>query len=209
MPRVSKLQLPIDQWPPLDKTRWQAAFEVGDIFDDDSPGSHLSAATREALRVNYAQYLKFLSEKHADLLALPPEERINRDIVAEYVNWLRRGQSESTIPISLHHLRLAYRLVCPDEDWLWLLTITKRLAAAAPRKARRYHLVTSDQLYMVGIELMDGAGAEADAAETVSKAQALRYRDGLIIAVLALIAPRRRTLTALRIGKHLVKSGEF
>src|SRR6516165_435429 len=201
MPRVSKLQLPFEQWPAVDRTRWQAAFKVGDIFDDDSRGSNLSAATREALRVNYAQYLKFLSEKHASLIDLPPEDRIDRDIIAGYVGWLRRGQSESTIPISLQHLRLAYRLVCPDEDWSWLLTIIKRLAAAAPRRARRYHLVTSDQLYLVGIGLMDGAVAEADAAKAVSKALALRYRDGLIIAYLALIPLRRRTLAALRIGK--------
>jgi integrase len=107
----------------------------------------------------------------------------------------------------LRHLRLAYRLVCPDEDWSWLLTIIKRLAAAAPRKARRHHRVTSEQLYMVGIELMDRAAADADAAKTVSKAQALQYRDGLIIAFLALIPLRRRTLVALRVGKHLVKSG--
>jgi site-specific recombinase XerD len=206
VPRVSKLQLPFDQWPAEDRTRWQAAFKADDIFDDDSRGSHLSAATREALRVNYAQYLKFLSEIHSDLLALLPKERIDREIAAEYVNWLRRGQSESTISVSLHHLRLAYRLVCPDEDWSWLLTITKRLAAAAPRKARRYHLVTSDQLYMVGIELMDGAAAEADTAKKVSKTLSLQYRDGLIIAFLSLIPLRRRTLVALRIDKHLVKT---
>jgi hypothetical protein len=99
----------------------QATFKAGDLFDDDSGGSHLSAATREALRVNYAQFLRFLSERHAGLLALPPEDRIDRDILSKYVNWLRRGQSQSTIPISLRHLRLAYRLVCPDEDWSWLL----------------------------------------------------------------------------------------
>ncbi|MGA7452712.1 MAG: hypothetical protein WBW73_16025 [Rhodoplanes sp.] len=40
-----------------------------------------------------------------------------------------------------------------------------------------------------------------------SKAQALEYRDGLMIALLALIPLRRRTLAALRIGKHLVKTG--
>lgn len=207
MPRVSKLQLPFDQWPAEDRTRWQAAFKLGDLFDDDSRGSHLSAATREALRVNYAQFLRYLSKKHAGLFALRPEDRIDRDILSKYVNWLRRGQSESTIPISLRHLRLAYRLVCPDGDWSWLLTIIKRLEAAAPRMARRHHRVTSEQLYMVGIELMDRAAAEADAAKTVNKVQALQYRDGLIIAFLALIPLRRRTLMALRIGKHLVKSG--
>ena len=34
------------------------------------------------------------------------------------------------------------------------------------------------------------------------------FRDGLIIALLALIPLRRRTLSALRIGKQLIKSGD-
>jgi integrase/recombinase XerD len=208
MSRVSKRQLPLDQWPADDKTLWHAAFKPADLFDEDSRGSHLSAATREALRVNYAQYLRFISEHHADFLALPAEARINRELLAEYANWLGKGQSPSTIPISLHHLRLAYRLVCPDKDWSWLLTITKRLAASAPRKARKYHLVTSDRLYQVGLELMEGAVAAADSIGGVRTVHALQYRDGLIITFLALIPLRRRTLAALRIGEQLIRSGE-
>jgi integrase len=56
---------------------------------------------------------------------------------------------------------------------------------------------------------MDHAVASADACESISKALALEYRDGLIIALLAVIPLRRRTLAALRIGRHLVKSGKI
>ena len=208
MPRVSKLQLPSCEWPAEDKTLWETAFKAVDLFDDDSPGFHMSAATRKALRVNYAQYLRYISEHHADLLALPrsPDQPAACGRVRDLAE---TGQSPSTIPISLHHLRLAYRLICPDKDWSWLPTITKRLAASAPRKARKYHRVTSDQLYKIGVDLMEGAVAAADSSQRVSKAQALQYRDGLIIAFRALIPLRRRTFAALRIGKQLVKSGEF
>jgi len=49
----------------------------------------------------------------------------------------------------------------------------------------------------------------AEALKRVSKAHALQYRDGLVIALAALIPMRRRTLVALRIGKHLVKNGDL
>jgi integrase len=52
---------------------------------------------------------------------------------------------------------------------------------------------------------MDGA----EAADPVRKVDAFRYRDGLIIALLALIPLRRRTLAALRIGHHLLRSGHL
>ena len=94
-------------------------------------------------------------------------------------------------------------------DWSWLLSITKRIAAAAPRKARKHHQVTSDQLYALGVGLMDHAIASADAAKRISAAHTFEYRDGLVIALLALIPVRSRTLVALRIGKHLVRTGDL
>jgi integrase/recombinase XerD len=109
----------------------------------------------------------------------------------------------------LHHLRFALRLICETVEWEWLLTITKRIAARAKRKPRKHHLVTSERLYALGIELMDGAVKDSGVAGSISKASAFAYRDGLIIALIAVIPLRRRTLAALRIGKHLVKSGNF
>ena len=69
----------------------------------------------------------------------------------------------------------------------------------------RLHLVTSEQLYSLGIELMD----KADTSESTRKADAFQYRDGLIIALLAVIPLRRRTLAALRIGENLVQCGDL
>jgi integrase len=68
--------------------------------------------------------------------------------------------------------------------------------------------VTSEHLYALGIELMDQAVAEAD-AKGITKAQAFKYRSGLSIALLALIPLRSQTLVALRIGKHVVKTGDL
>ena len=56
-------------------------------------------------------------------------------------------------------------------------------------------------------ELMDRVISYGRPATTRTMQNA--YRDGLIIALLALIPLRRRTLAALRIGKHLVRSGDL
>jgi hypothetical protein len=129
--------------------------------------------------------------------------------VADYVAWRRKSCGDVRIAIDLDHLRGALRLICPGVDWSWLLTITKRIAAAAPRRHPKYHLVTSDRLYALGLELMDGAITDAGAAKHMSKAHAFQYRDGLIIALRALIPLRSRTVVAMRIGIHLVKTGDL
>jgi hypothetical protein len=187
MSRVSKPMLRFAQWPAEDQKRWEAAFKSGDRFDDSGRGAHLAASTRQARRESYGRFLRFIAANHRDLLVRPPDERIDRGIVAEYVAWRRRSCGDVTAAIDLDHLRGSLKLICPDTEWSWLLTITKRIAATAPRKAAKYHLVTSDRLYGLGIDLMNHAVADSDAAQRVRKTHAFKYRDGLIIAFLALI----------------------
>ena len=209
MPRKPRIYLPFDSWPAEDHARWQAAFAEGDRFEGSGPGSHLAEATRRNLWISYARFLGFVSANCRDLLELRPDARIDPLVVADYVAWRRRTCGDAMVAVDLDGLRGALRLICPGVDWSWLLTLSKRIKAAAPRKPRKYHLVTSEDLYALGIELMDRAVASAESAERVSKANAVKYRDGLIIALLALIPLRSRTLVALRIGKQLVKTGDL
>ena len=78
----------------------------------------------------------------------------------------------------------------------------------AQRHAPKHSQITSECLYVLGVKLMDEAVANADKAGEVSKEDAFAYRDGLIFATLALIPLRRRTFVALRLGRHLIKTGD-
>jgi hypothetical protein len=80
-----KLMLPFTHWPIEDQRRWEAAFQSGDLFDENGAGTRLAAATRHARLRSYGRFLGLLSAKHPKLLTLPPEERIHRRMVAEYV----------------------------------------------------------------------------------------------------------------------------
>ena len=208
--RRSNLYLPYAAWPEDDKTRWEAAFKTGvDPFDNCGPAAHLAEATRRRLLCSYGRYLAFLSAHHSGLLGRAPAARLDRKIIEAYVRWQPASCGGTTIVIHLDNLRRTLRYICPGEDWAWLLTIIKLIAAQAKPKPERHHLVTSESLYALGIELMDRAIANDNAAKKVYVENAVDYRDGLMIALLALIPLRRRTLAALRIGKHLVKSGDL
>jgi integrase/recombinase XerD len=210
MARAPNMQLPYATWPEEDRKRWCAANKSGaDVFDDCGPAAHLAEPTRQALQGSYGRFLGFVSSKYPSRLDGSPDTRLDRDIIADYVMFRCRTCSESGIAIDLHYLRLALSYICPATDWLWLATITKRIAAKAPQRPQKHHLVTSETLYALGIELMDRAVASAGDAQDVSKADAFNYRDGLLIALLALIVPRRRTVAALRISQQLVKSGDL
>jgi site-specific recombinase XerD len=157
----------------------------------------------------YRRFLAFLSARHPSLLALPPPDRVNPKIIEEYVKWQPASCGPKSIAIFLQSLRQILQHICPDQDWLWLLTIAKRVAAQAKQRRERNHLVTSEVLYRVGVELMETAINNDKAAKKPYMTDALIFRDGLMIALLALVPLRRRTLAALRIGKHLVRSGNL
>lgn len=209
MPRGTKIMLSFADWPGEDQKRWEQALKPTDRFEETSLGAHLAPTTRKARRESYGRFLGFISAFRPYWLSRPPEARIDRATVAEYVAWRRRSWEQSALAYDLRALRDALKLISPSVDWSWLSDIVKRMAAGAPARRSRYHLVTSDRLYQLGVELMDGALADANAAGRTTKAHAFKYRDGLIIALLAMIPLRSRTLTALRIGQHLVKVGSL
>ena len=203
MPRASSLLFRI--WPSADQALWEAAFRASDDpFSESGRGSRFTRETCRALRSSYSMFLCFLSAKHPERLTSSPSTRIDREIAMEYVNWRRATCGDRTIATNLDRLRLVISYMCPGADVSWLLPIAKRLATQALPKPARLHLVTSDQLYAVGIKLMDDAELDPD-----HKDAAFDYRDGLIIALLAVAPLRRGTLAALRVGEHLLKSGDL
>ena len=207
MRKATNLYLPYADWPKDDRTHWEAAFRAGtDRFDDCGPAAHLAEPTRLTLLDAYARFLAFLSAH--DVFARNPAVQIDRKTIESYVRWQPASCGGVTIAANLRNLQTTLRYIRPGEDWSWMSTIANRIAAQATPKPEKHHLVTSEALYALGIELMDRATTEANATENISLAYALRYRDGLMIALLALIPLRRRTLAALRIESQLVRSGE-
>ena len=204
MPRACGLRF--QTWPPADQALWQAVFRASDDpFSESGRASYFTRETHRALCSSYGVFLRFLSDKHPERLARSPSTRIDRDIAMDYVDWRRPTCGTATIATGLDRLRLAISYMCPGVDVSWLLPIAKRLAAQAAPKPARLHLVTSDQLYALEIKLMD----DAEPSGSDDKGDAFLYRDGLIIALLAVAPLRRGTLAALRAGEHLLKSSDL
>jgi integrase len=132
---------------------------------------------------------------------------VSPENVAQYIADLRRVNASSTVADLIQKLSLMARAMAPDRDWEWLRTIYRKLARnAVPARDKRSKLVNADELYRFGIELMiEGERlAKLDCLHG-----ALRYRDGLIIALLiARPILRRKNLQALKLGESLVKRGE-
>jgi len=207
MPRVAKKHLPFDEWPPEDRVVWARTFE-SDVFDEDNKTAHLATPTIVGHRTAYARYLGFLTQYDPERLACAPHDRIDVDSMRAFDAHLREACRATSVASLLHTLRLTLGFLFPAQDWSWLKTAAKHIAAGAVPRGDAARGVTSAQLYTVGVALMTTAEEELASSGDVTLQTALLYRDGLIIALTALVAPRRRTLTAFTTERHLVKTGE-
>jgi hypothetical protein len=97
----------------------------------------------------------------------------------------------------------AARIMLPKLNLNWLKTIKARLFVTAPAQGARGPVITSVQLLELGQQLMDEITPSAKGRMRL--ADAVQYRDGLMIALLAFIPLRRKNVGALEIDRHLIR----
>ena len=90
----------------------------------------------------------------------------------------------------------------PDEDWSLIRRVAGRLKGRSQRaRPIEVGLPHAQDLYLSGLEAMREAETDGD---LLPFAQAIAYRDGLAVALLAACPLRRRTFTNLILDQHLV-----
>jgi integrase len=147
-----------------------------------------------------------LAISEPDALEVAPHERLTIERVRSFVTHLAESNIARSVANQVHMLYLAAGMMMPECDWTWLKGVKTRLFAAAPAPASTGPVITSLQLLDLGQQLMDESRPAPDTP--ISMDDAIRYRDGLMIALAAFIPIRRKNLAALEIGRHLVREGD-
>jgi integrase len=94
------------------------------------------------------------------------------------------------------------QLLDPGRDFSWLSEIEKDLALVMQPRSKFHRLVFSYVLLEAGMTLMAEAGA---AAHRSALARARQFRNGLMVALLALHQIRLKNFAALEIGRNFKK----
>jgi len=173
-----RLHLPYREWPPTDRQLWEVAMGSDDPFAE-AAGARLAKPSRQTYQLAWRRFLGFLATHEPAALELAPAERLTTERIRGFVADLGTTRS----PTSVARLFDA------------LYHVARAQAGTRP-------IITSVQLLALGQQLMD------ESQPPISRMDALRYRDGLIIAFLAFVPIRSKNLTALDIGRHLVREGD-
>jgi integrase len=178
---------------------------IDDPFSD-AAGARLAKATQHDYLFAYRRFLGFLASHEPTALEIAPTERLTVERIRAFVAHLAETNTKGSVATVVHALYLATRAMMPECDWTWLKKMKARLYALAPARPPTGPVTTSVQLLDVGQQLMDENMSQPE--EPIRLANAVRYRDGLMLAVSAFVPLRRKNLAALEVGRHLVREGD-
>ena len=200
----SQKALALRDWPKADRETWQAAQETAGALDDGGAASHLNPRTRHDLTRRYAYFLSFLARQGKLDLQGPAGATVTEQNVLDYLRYLEQHVSSVTLAQSIYKISRVAHYLAPGRDWRWLRRLVRRLELRAKPRDKRNDVVPIKELYQLGLQLMDQAERTTKATNFF---RALLYRDGLIIALLAADPLRLANITALEIGRTLIKDG--
>ena len=136
----------------------------------------------------------------------PPAERITLERVRRFAAHLAETNLPQSVAGQVDALYKAARMMMPERDWGWLKDIKARLYAVQPSPGAAKPVITSLQLLDLGMQLMGEPRPEP--GTSIRLGDAVQYRDGLMIALLAFMPMRRKNVTSLATDRHLVRDGD-
>jgi integrase/recombinase XerD len=195
-----KLHLPFARWPDADKALWQQAIETDDPFSVGG-SARLSPASRKRYFMGWRRFLGFLAIAEPEALEISPADRLRPERIKRFAKHLAETCSPGSVATGVEAAYNAARLMMPDIALGWLKEMKTRLHSAIPPKSETRPAITSPQLLKLGQELMEEVRPKL--GTKLRLADAIQYRDGLMIAVTAFLPLRRKNLVALDMIQHL------
>jgi len=190
--------LPIDQWPEADRSAWMDACRPAERLRRGGAASHLREITQRDLARRYGYFLDHVQrsegiDRNAEVATYVTPDRVSR-FVAE----LQARVGSVTMYGSIYKLRRTAQLLAPWRDLSWLTEIEKDLELVMQPKTKFHRLIYSHVLLEAGLTLM----AEVDSSTNWSAlARARQFRNGLMVALLALHMIRLKNFAALEMGR--------
>ncbi len=201
----SRTVIPFERWPDVDRFAWQAAVRPGDPFEDVGPAASWRPATQALVRRAYGRWLGYLLWQRRLDPKIAPADRINADLLRGYIGCLQSQCLDTTVTMHVSGLAQALAVMAPEHGWSWLRRTTAQLRGSIRRRKRKDLKVRSSrELFHLGLSLMQGA----DGASRLAWKQAVQFRDGLLIALLAARPLRLKNLAALEFDRSLVRTGD-
>lgn len=203
VPDLRRRCLPRGEWPVAVRTAWDAAMarRTGRFSRRGRTGRLASASITKAEQ-GVGRYLGFLHWVGDDMGGTDPADLVTPERADRYFEELQAlGNADHTIVGRFDELASGLSIMVPGVDLRWLRRPGGlSLRTLLPMRKRHFTVRHSRELRDWGLDLMRAA---LDLPGPCRRR--VQLRDGLLIALLATRGPRLRSVTILRLGRHVVQ----
>jgi integrase/recombinase XerD len=197
-------RMPVEQWPAPDRLAWEEACRPSSLFTVAGSASRLAPITRSKRAGEWGRYLSYLRELGQLDPSEPTAQRLTSDRLAGYIGSLRKRLRDISVWHQINDLSYFVPLIAPGQDWSWIRRHPAMPTLRAVRVSRK-PISPPNPAVVFFRALQYCRQAEAD---PLSITNAVRFRDGLIIAFAVWSVLRRKNLAEIEIGEHFRINGE-
>ena len=202
--RTERLSLDLVDWPPHDQTAWAAARHPVGPLDDGGLAARWSAKTVRQAEKGYGLWLGCLA-RHGRLDPdASPGARLTREALTLLGQELLDRVAPQTAASRIRDLSVMIRAMDPSADRALVKRMQATLARrASPRRTKRDRMIAPAVLFAAALARMDRIDQEQHSKRDVRN---VRFRDGLMMAVLAARGFRRGNLQQMRLDQHVTRA---
>jgi hypothetical protein len=192
-------------WPVDLQDAWASACRPGTLLRQRGPASTWSQPTKVHVIGGVGNLLFWLRQTDQALPGVPFVNLVTPERVMAYAAARRAEIRDISVRSRLVGLVRGMAVLFPDRDWSWIRRIIASIpdGRAASRQRKQPRIRHSLELFELGVRLTLQAEQETT-RRPIDRAGL--FRDGLIIALLALRPIRRKNVVALVIGVHVLRS---
>jgi site-specific recombinase XerD len=190
----------------MDKVLWAKATQTGDFLEADGKAAHWAAPTKLQVQKGYGKWLYFQNLEPDTVSSTPqkPSERISEAALRAYLAWLKKqGLASQTIASRITDLTEALRVMEPEANLDLLRTLCTTLQGQAEPSRNKHARIRAPREIWNACEafMLEIARSESPLTHPIAS----RYRDAMILGVLAHRPLRRRNIASLALGVHLTQ----
>ena len=185
--------LRLEQWPEADRLAWEDALRPARRLSVGGRAAHLRPSSKANFKRGYGYFLRAVSDSGALNRRAVATAHVMPEAIEAFIE--RAGLSWNSVSVAggVKDVRLMAQTLAPERDFGWLKNVEAQLRARARPRAKISRIVASEELVNAGLVLMQNARA----AKPGSIEQARTFRDGLIIALLAVCPIRVGSFASL------------
>jgi len=195
----------VSQWPATDREAWHAARAPAVRLKSGGIASHLKPASRNGLARAYGYFLEFCKRTDRWSEGSIPADLVTPEGIAAYLDELEQRVGSVTRHTYISRLCRMAALLAPSRDVDWLRQIEADIKQLVRPRSRSNRIVDLSRPWRLGLELMSRA---EDRTDLTNLQRARLYREGLMIAFLAVCPIRLGNFARLELNRHIRQFGE-